>query len=240
MKRILFSLLLLFSITLSAQVVSSTVSYSQSADVCTFPTILAGTAVQQETVNATSHPLTMPSGIGVGNLLLAIIGTDGTEAPTINTGVSGVNWTIEDVDNTYNTGQIIWKIAEVGDALTLTTTASEKTSAIIYRISCFDTDDPVKSTHTAGNSANADPPSITPDYGAVNYLVIAVAITNDATVCTVAPADFSNLLTTDITTSSAPTNTADREYNSGDAYDPAVFIHTSVTWEAFTLLINPQ
>jgi len=240
MKRLLF-LLLLIPIGLFGQrpIVSTNVSYATEYSPPGFPQIESGTAIGQETVNATSHSITMPTNVQSGELILALIGIDGTEEPVINTGVSGNNWTIEDSDNTSNTGQVIWKIAEGSNALTLTTTNSEKCGFIVYRINYFLPADPVKSTHATGSTINANPPSNTGDYGAVNYLWITCAITNDATIATSAPTDFSNLLTTPITTSSAPVNTSDREFNTGVAYDPGNFTNTVVAWLAITIIVNP-
>ena len=209
-----------------------------------FPQVLAGTETGSETVNTLSHPITMPTGTQAAELIAVCFATDGVETITINTVASGLNWTIENFasQGSIITGAIVWKIAEGGDALTLTTGSLEMASFISYRISGFKIADPMTVTNNNGDGANADPPENTGVDGAVNYLWIAFAGWDASAdvVATAAPTDFGNLEVLHAASSNGTgLSTARREYNFGAAYNPGVFTSDAEQWVAFTIIINP-
>jgi len=141
-----------------------------------------------------------------------------------------------------NRGAVIWKIAEGSDALTITSVNYEESTFISYRISGFHSSNPMTVTNATGNSTNWDPPENTGEYGAVNYLWIVFAATDDDVVASVAPADFNNLVTqfADHAIGSASCSIADREHNTGGAYNPGTFTSDTEQWVCFTIIVNPE
>lgn len=246
-KLIIGILFLLLPIICFGQVVTSVVSYASGSGVSGFPQILTGTSTGADASVETTRAITMPTDVAVGDLILVLIACDGTDGTDliINTGVSGVNWTVENRQQygTQNvTAEVIWKIAEGSDALTITSTA-EKVAYIAYRISNFKTSDPITVTNTTGvKTTNPDPPANTGVDGAVNYLWITWAITqnNPELVCSGAPTDFSGLVTQIATSASQQSvSSASREYNTAAAYDPGTFTCGDSWWLAYTIIVNP-
>jgi len=180
-------------------------------------------------------------------LLLVFFGNDGNPIISIDTDNSDSGWTIESTNTggTGVTGTVIWKIADAdGDTLTLTLTGSSQISvAQTYRITNFDSSDPIKVTSAGGLGAqDADPPANTGDYSADDYLWI-VSYSGDGytSYATAAPADFTGLDITYIASAgSCSVNTAWRKYNINGAYDPGIFTKNAAEeWAAFTVIINP-
>jgi len=209
-----------------------------------FPQIETGTQKGSNSDPTYNHSITMPVGAQVGDLILVYFACDGDEVFTINEGVSGLNWTIEDQEiySTYITGGVIWKIAEGSDALTLTTGNLEESSFVSYRISGIYASNPITVTVATGSSTNFDPPENTGEYGAVNYLWMVFAAADCDVVASVAPADFNNLVTqfADHAIGSASCSIADREHNTGGAYNPGTFTSDTEQWVCFTIIVNPE
>ncbi len=83
--------------------------------------IVQTTSKGTDVSNVTTRALTLPAGITVGDGLIVIISCDGTPTIGIDTGASGVNWTLlrQDSDTGNNvTGAVLYKeSAEGSDAL---------------------------------------------------------------------------------------------------------------------------
>lgn len=196
------------------------------------------TASGIQNTDATSHSITLPSGIVVGDLLLVVFSVDNNPTVTVNTGVSGSNWTKLGQDNEGSdvTGAIFWKIAEGSDVLTLTTSSSQQSTHISYRISGGTT------FEVTGTSANDDqnatnPPDHTPPTGSAPYLWIATASRNSSSIHTGAPINFSGLLTQAGGSSGASTSTATRNFT-GTNQNPGTFSGGGdVEWVAYTLSV---
>lgn len=205
----------------------------------TFPAVLA--TAQGRTADATSsfsHAITLPSGIEAGDLLVAIVATDGFPTLAINTGVSGTNWNqlTQATNGNVVSSQVYWKIAEGGDALTVTTDASEQSSHISYRIGGAST---VSGTSANGSSSNSDPPLHTPAGGSKKYLWIATRAGDSTVLPTVAPADFIDLITQAATgTAGASIASAVRELEAA-SLNPGAFTSTSEQWVCFTIAVEP-
>ncbi|PZM90183.1 MAG: hypothetical protein DIU79_14460, partial [Actinobacteria bacterium] len=77
------------------------------------------------TSDTTSHPITLPSGIQAGDLLIVVFSVDGN--PTVT---APADWyKLGQASNgTAVTGAVFWKFAEGGDTLTLTTSSAEQSS----------------------------------------------------------------------------------------------------------------
>ena len=248
--RKLLILLLFLPIGLFGQIpkVKTSVSYAHLGE-SGFPQIESGTQTGQ-TAQGTSHSITMPTGVQVGELIMVLFAVDGVETISINTGISGDNWTIESQNSANGTfdasGCVVWKIAEGSDVLTLTTTIEQGTF-ISYRITDFKTSDPLTVTNTTAlNASNTyDPPSNTGDYGAVNYLWVVFAAVDNvrSEVASAAPTDFSDLTTQiGVDVAAASSSAAIREYNIGTAYDPGGFTASAglTDYVTFTIIVNPK
>ncbi len=110
------------------------------------------------TTAAVTTPVTLPSNVAVGNLLIVFFVKDGTAAPA---GISGTGWTtFGGAAGTAQYAIAYWKIADGDDALTINH-ASTKTAYIAYRITGHD-------ANTAPEIASAINTSITPNPPALN------------------------------------------------------------------------
>lgn len=247
MRRLIFIFGLTFALVICQGQIPGIIAGSNASSEAGFPQILAGTSQGADADPVISRALTIPTNTVAGNLILFLVTCDGTDVTDliINTGVSGLNWNVENRQQygvMNNTTEVIWKVAEGGDALTITSTA-EKIAYIGYRISGFDPSDPITVTNTTGaKTTNWDPPSNTGLAGAVNYLwiVFASSQNNPEVVASAAPTDFSNLITQIATSASQPSvSTATREYNTGGAYDPGTFTANDAWWLGYTIIVNP-
>ena len=203
-----------------------------------FPVVAArASGASTAGVNTTSHPITLPSGISAGNLLLVVFSSDGSPTIGIDTGASGNNWqTIgPSASGANETGAVFWKVAEGSDALTVTTSNSEQSSHISFRITGADT---VTGSVTNSSSTNSNPPSHTTTMPSQDILWIATRTGDDVTVATAAPANYGNLQTITATAAAgASTNTAEREL-AATTEDPGVFTSTNEQWACFTLAVG--
>lgn len=195
------------------------------------------TATSDEPVNATSHPVTMPSGINVGDLILVFFSTDGTNA-TINTGVSGNNWT-EQVAANSGTNQrlaVFWKVAEGSDALTITTNAGQISSHISYRISEASS---VTGSTATGDSATGGPPEH--DAGSTaSYLWFAAMILRSASEITGYPSNYGGGITHAGESSFDGTEVAVAyRKKAGRTENPGTFTNTDEPWAAATIAVHP-
>ncbi len=201
--------------------------------------VIESTALTEPTTALTDHPITMPAGIAVGDLILVVFAVDTDPTVSIDTGVSGSNWTIEGSLATSNkvTGTVVWKIAEGSDALELDTSGSEHGAAVAYRISGADEVD--VTSVTGGSDSSPNPPSHTPVGGSQDYLWIAGAMSSRSSTITVAPTNYSNFLATGLVTGSPGLGTAERALTASSE-DPGVFTSSvSKDWVTFTIAVHP-
>lgn len=139
-------------------------------------------------------------------------------------------------------GAWFWKIAEGSDALTITTSGSvgsgaQQSTHICYRITGGYSVTGSVATSTGGSNSN--PPSHTPPDGTQDYLWIVTRSGDNTVVATVAPTNFTNLLTEAANnTTGASTNTAERQFN-GSVLDPGNFTSGSEQWVSWTLAVSP-
>jgi len=193
------------------------------------------------TSDTTSHSISLPGSIQVGELLLVVFAVDAAPTITIDTGVSGSNWNlITPVSQSTNvTGAILWKIAEGSDVLTLTTSSAQQSSWISMRISGTATSSPVSVASVTSNSTNINPPGLTPPAGQLSYLWLATfhgdAGTNHPSV---AMASYSNFFKEVGGVSGATVATAERLLNASTE-DPNNWVNGLVFSVAFTVSIRP-
>lgn len=205
-----------------------------------FPQVVSTTGLYDR-VNSTTHNVPMPAIVDSGDLLLALTSADGTG--TINT-PSG--WT-----QLYTTtaGQsrtnAFYKFAsgtEDGTTVNFTTGASEILTATVYRITgALSIESGTAATST---SANPNPPSLTPSWGAKDTLWISFAATDNGYIRpTVYPANYTHGRwdgdTYSSSTSYSMTASA-RRYLNAISEDPGTFtLSSSDAWSANTIAIRP-
>ena len=198
--------------TSSYPVVESTAVYTSS-----------GTAV-------TTAPITMPSNIITGDLLIMVVKLGATNTATTPTG-----WTLLSSRSSTGSTYIYYKIStgSEGSYVNLTPSASSHVSAITYRISNYEG---TPEALFAATNVN-DPPSLTTSWSSTKNLFIAACTTRQSNnAFTAAPTGYSNLVTIGDPSSATTTHvrlaTATKEANA-QTDDPAAFATTGT-------LDNPQ
>lgn len=192
--------------------------------------------------DTTSHGLSMPAGIQPGDIIIVFFTCDDSGVGiSINSGASSAGWNIVQGDfSISNTACWLYRIAYPSStALTLTTDVSTQSTSIAYRVSGASKSVVPHGDLATGNSANFDPPSVTPAKGAQDYLWLVYGGTDSTVVASVAPTDFTGLLTQAGGVDGASSSSAYRAYNIGTVYNPGVFTSTIEQWVTFTVLIYP-
>lgn len=150
----------------------------------------------QYITNVTSHPISMPGTVSAGDLLLAIIGWDGSAPITLPT-----NWTEKQVAfNVSSAGCTLGFYAksadgtEGGTTVDFVTSATERMAARVYRVTGWSgsvTNDIVIGS-ASGSSSNAspNPPSLTSGFGSVSTLWFAVGCVSGTGDMTGYPANY--------------------------------------------------
>lgn len=187
----------------------------------------------------TSHSVTMPSGITVGDLLVVAFSFN---AGTIATASASSDWTELEDSSVVSSGPslaIFYKIAEGSDALTVTTSTGASSSCVALRISDASDIEVASSPISDSSSTNADPPSISPDADAQDYLFIAV-MAAIASSLTAGPSGYSNFTTVTSTGTSVTSSnvaTAEKETDAQASENPGAFTSALDPWIAQTIAI---
>jgi hypothetical protein len=201
------------------------------------PVVLTRATGRTSTTNVTSHPITLPAGIVAGDVLLVVFSSD--QNPVVTVG-AGAGWTKLDqqADGTSAvTAAIFWKVAAGSDSLTLTTSTSEQSSHVSFRLSSPGSIPQVEFAVATGSSTNSDPPLLTPVAGTQQYLFITTRSGDSTVVATVAPSGYSNLQTIAAAgTGGASTNTAEAGLV-GTGNDPPAFTSANEQWVCYTLAV---
>lgn len=174
-----------------------------------FP-IIEATASSNNTAGGTTHTVDLPDDIATNDLLLVFFSSDGNPTITFPS-----DWT--QLYQTANAAQVkagAWyKFSDGSDDATVsvTTSASERTTHISYRISgCFFP--PEVGTAATGTSVNPDPPSLAPSWGNGKTLWIANAAWDR-----------------NLTVSSYPTGFSDGIYKKTEDYDNGCGVATATS-----------
>ena len=197
-------------------------------------------ATAQNSGTGTSHIVSMPAGIQAGDLLLVFFGTDGD-----NTITNSQTFTILDQESngTAAFGAVLYKIAAGGDTLTITTSVSEPSSHIVYRIDGWEnTFVPELSTVAESATTNPDSTIVTPSWATDDTLYIAFEANDRNRTVSLYPADYtgSNLNETGGASGSCAVGVGTRNYNN-PSDDPAQWtINASDQWIAWTIAVAPS
>lgn len=208
------------------------ISYTSSVDPL-YPTV-ATRSWGADSANSTSHPISLPSGVQTGDLLVLVFGTDGAVTSTIDAG-----WTqLESLSqSTIVTQAVYYKTADGADTPTVTTAASESASYVVYRIQNGGT--PV-ATSTRGSSTNANPGNL--DTGSsAKYLWLGTG-TWDMSIAftvTVPPTGFNSFVIQParMTGGAGVTVAVSQIFEETQTKDPGTFTSANEQWVAGTIAI---
>ncbi len=209
-----------------------------------FPQVV--TSSTSTSINTQSHSVTLPSGIAANDGLIILFQHDGT---TIEEDATLSGWTRADYVSVSTSALAIFTKLAVGSesgSVTVTTTTGERAAHVALRIDSWfeniSTGIEISSGATDTSTA-PNPDSLTPAWGALKTLWIAVYGQNNGG-----------------TTSGYPTNFADNQLNAstGDGsgevqvacaskeeltatQDPGAFTSSkSAAWRALTIAIRPK
>lgn len=205
-----------------------------------FP-VIQTTSKGGASADVSSHSINLPFGINAGDLLLVFFTCDGDGvAISVDTSSSGTKWTkLTEYVSLANTAACFSKIAESSNTLVLTTSSSESSTYIAYRISGTGLSNPVVQ-YNEGGVANADPPSVTPIFGNKEYLWIVYAGFEGTVIPSSAPSGFSGLITEQGSSAEQPSSASAYDENQrGSAYNPGTFTSSPANWVTFTVCIAP-
>jgi hypothetical protein len=193
-----------------------------------------------EAVAVTTHPITLPSSVQVGELLLVVFSSDGAPTMFVDSG-SGWNFLGQRSNGSTVTGGVFWKIADGSDSLTVGTNAAQETSHISFRISGVKKPGSVSGSASDGSSTNSDPASHTmPGSDNRGRLFIATRSGDAAVQATALPSGYTDLtLRASSGSNGAATATAEKTTTgTTNIEDPGTFTSTSEQWVCWTIGID--
>jgi hypothetical protein len=182
--------------------------------------------------NATNWgQVTLPTGIVAGDLLLAIVSSDGS---TELLGSATWHRLKTRVSTFIATGAVFWRVADgVADGLAITSTWSERGTAIVYRISGANF---VEGSSADNASSNPTPAAFTPTNTGLDAVWVAALSVDDAIVATVPPSGYGDLVTRSDVPAGASTSAAHKTGTTA-AETPGAWTMAYENWNAFTLAV---
>lgn len=209
-----------------------------------FP-VVESTASGNSGANATTHVITLPTGIVDGDLILLFFNNDGAQTASITTPASGWNGPVgQDVSPTNNNRlSMFWRWADGTEAATITVTVTSTESAAwtVYRISgADDTCDPEISAGATGTSATPDPDSLTASWGFSETLwLVAYGWDGDNSHSAYPSTYTDNRLTSRWSNAAGVGIASATKYDIDETEDPAAgAIAASDEWVAYTVAVK--
>lgn len=194
-----------------------------------YPTVSASTSNTQ--ASNTSHTINLPSGITAGDLLLVFFAT-----PTTPTSITYPTGWVKLFDSAMGTPTLsaAFRIANGGEAATITVTTGEAVASThqSYRITNYSGQPIARITVTSAASTNPDPPSLTPQWGAVNSLYFALCC--DSVSVTGYPTNYSS----GVVNGSTPYLASAQRQLSVASENPGTFTAASGAWAANTICVE--
>ena len=194
--------------------------------------------------NEINHLVSLPAGIVAGNLLIVAFAADG--GPSID---FPAGWTLlfmNDTPTQLTTLAVAYRQADgtEGASITVITGLSEQSAHNSYLISGADNPTvrpPQNSGASKFDNANPDSPILTPTGGAKDYLWLSCAGVDGGRAFTVAPLNYTNLLSADSGSpaSGVSCGSARRILNASSENPEAFTIETGDEWVAVTIAIHP-
>jgi hypothetical protein len=194
-----------------------------------------------QSTDATTHAITLPASIVVGELLLVGFACD-TATTTVSTSSTG--WTIlanvPQGTSTNHTAVVLYKIATGSDALTINTSTAEQSTHISLAITNGAA--PNEADANGGSASTTAPAAITPSGGTADYLGVLFTMTDSSTAATQTfgvSSGYSNSITQNpTTTTSAATNSQERTYLASAGWTPGgVSLSTAEQWVSITVAV---
>ncbi len=189
--------------------------------------------------DATSMVCNMPSGITAGDVLVALVIADGSATIT-----APGDWSTLSANQAISGGggvcRAFWKVAAGSDTLTVSTSASEKIAAAVFRISSATT---AEATFATGTATPAAPPSITPAGGSRDYVfIVGIGFPNNAANPSADPSGYSPLANIASSGGLAATNVrqyaAYRSASSVSSESPGTAAYANATqWGSYTVAV---
>lgn len=208
-----------------------------------FPTVQTTNTGANSTAG-TSHPISMPSGITAGDLLI-IFFTDSLGTGSTNSFSGGFSTLPKGDNGTIVGSQIAYKTAAGGDTCTVTTTGTTKSAHQSYRISGWHgTTIPEQGTWATGASGtSADPPSLNPtNWDVEDTLWLETASNGNSPNYTAGSTNYTDFIHSEATGGGGATQcnlgTARRNLAAASD-DPDAFAGATVDWVANLLAIRP-
>lgn len=184
----------------------------------------------------TSHVAAMPAGIQAGDLLLLIVGMDGTG--TIS--VSGWTQLADRLETNNATRGAVWyRVATgSGDDATVTTSTSTRGNMAVLRFQGAGTPE---CTIADGNGTNANSSTHTSSAGVVKGIWISAVCWDANANMTLSgpPTGFTNWVASSAANASASRLSFSMLHSEASAVDPANYASGSEQWVASTILIPP-
>lgn len=189
-----------------------------------------------------ARPITMPSGVNVGDLLIVLAVADGN--PTFSW-PSGWNVAVAKANSSAEvTAEVRYRIADgsEGASISLTLGSVLKSAHIALRISGFDSGNPVAAGGSAtGATASPNPPNIAPG-GSVDYLYLEMFGADDDDETSVYEStSYTQVAQIESDQSSSACMAACAYQNLNATSENPGVMHLGATeeWVAFTLAIPP-
>lgn len=213
-----------------------------SAPTVGFPVYLSNTATDLGGADATSHLVQMPATVNSGDLLIALIGSDGSATITTPSG-----WTAMSTDTSSTVrASAFYKVAagtEGGTTVDFVTSIAERMEAQVVRIQSGTYQSAPETTATNSNagSTTPDPPNLTPSWGSANTLWIAMMVADNTRTISVYPLPNNQVRTANASTGTAfvTLGTCSNDV-AASSLNPGTFtINTSSPWATITLAVRP-
>ena len=202
----------------------------------TFPAVQSITSTVFSTA-ATSHLVAMPAVVDTGDLLLCVLNMGFGYTVTTPGGWSAI-------ENSNTRLAVYAKDAagtEDGTTVDFVSATAAEAVAQVYRITGWNGTVPTDiatATLTTGTSSNPDPGSVTPSWGALDTLWIAVERSAAGETVSSYPANYTNG-TYDFVASNIALATSRREINAATENPGTYTISASGTWYAVTIAVRP-
>lgn len=213
-----------------------------------FPATAAAPTATPFAASVTSMPVSMPASIASGDLLLAFV-----EVRNAGTWTKAAGWTdITSLSQTGGGGGVgklngFYKIAagtESGTTPTWTASISTTGEWQVYRITGWHGTTPPEALTTSGDASAANPPSLTPSWGADDTLWLAVAghTAGSTAAWSAGPASYSGFQNDGASSGGSAVSIASayRQLNAASE-DPGTFTVSGSNrfWAAATIGIRP-
>lgn len=161
-----------------------------------FPVYVNNTATDLGGADATSHLVNMPATVNSGDLLIALIASDGTATITTPSGWTSLS---QNTAGGVVRGAAFYKVAsgtEGGTTVDFVTSASERMEAQVIRIAAGTfTGTPEAANATSSSTTTPDPPTLSPSTGNDGYLWIAAMMSDNTRTVSVYPYPSNNTRT---------------------------------------------